>query len=110
MLALDAGDLPIAQSWLAAHDRWLAWGGDIQGRAEGQLTQAAYWRAAGEPVTAIVHAERALLAASEPRQPLSILAVQRLLGELATEAGDYTVAEAHLPCRVCARGRLRCPV
>ena len=31
-LALDAGDLPLARSWLEAHDRWLAWSGAMLGR------------------------------------------------------------------------------
>ena len=47
-LALDAGDLPTARAWLAAHDRWLAWSGAVLGRAEGQLGWAAYHRAAGD--------------------------------------------------------------
>jgi len=66
-LALDAGDLPAARSWLLAHDRWLAWGGDVPGRAAGELAWAAYRRAAGEPAAALACAERALAAAEEPR-------------------------------------------
>ena len=31
LLALDAGDLPLARSWLTAHDRWLDWGGAVLG-------------------------------------------------------------------------------
>jgi DNA-binding CsgD family transcriptional regulator len=33
-LCLDAGDLPGAQTWLEAHDAWLAWSGSVLGRAE----------------------------------------------------------------------------
>jgi DNA-binding CsgD family transcriptional regulator len=96
LLALDTGDLPTARDWLAAHDRWLAWSGAIQGRAEGQLIQAAYRHAAGEPAAALIHTERALVAANEPRQPLAVLAARRLLGELAAAAGDSTGAATHL--------------
>ena len=35
-LALDDGDLPTAQEWLEAHDRWLAWSGAVLGQSEGQ--------------------------------------------------------------------------
>jgi hypothetical protein len=29
-LAIEVGDLPTAQAWLAAHDRWLVWSGARQ--------------------------------------------------------------------------------
>jgi DNA-binding CsgD family transcriptional regulator len=95
-LAVDAGDLPTARAWLEAHDRWLAWSGSVLGQAEGQLGWAAYHRAAGDFVAAQQHAERARAHATEPRQPLALLAAHRLLGELATMAGDYAVAQTHL--------------
>ena len=94
--ALEAGDLPTAQAWLAAHDRWLAWSGAVLGQAEGQLGWAAYHRAAGCPALAQGHAEQALAHATEPRQPLALLAAHRLLGELATEAGRHGEAQTHL--------------
>ena len=40
------------------------------------------------------HAERALAHATEPRQPLALLAAHRLLGELDTEAGDTRTPRA----------------
>ena len=43
--AIEAGDLALAQAWLEAHDRWLAWSGTVLGRAEGMLAWAAYHRA-----------------------------------------------------------------
>jgi len=95
-LALDAGDLPAAHAWLAAHDRWLAWSGAVLGRAEGQLGRAAYHRATGDPALARRHAEAALAEATEPRQPLALLAAHRLLGELATADGRATDAMTHL--------------
>lgn len=95
-LAIDAGDLPLAQAWLAAHDRWLEWNDSVLGRAEGELLWAVYDRAAGDLAAAHEHAERALAHASAPRQPLALLAAHRTLGELATLTGRHTDAQAHL--------------
>ncbi|HEX5503257.1 MAG TPA: AAA family ATPase [Thermomicrobiales bacterium] len=95
-LALDAGDLDAARAWLAAHDRWLAWGGAVLGRAEGQLGWAAYHRAVGALDAAREHAAMALRDASDPRQPLALLAAHRALGELDTEAERHADAAAHL--------------
>jgi DNA-binding CsgD family transcriptional regulator/tetratricopeptide (TPR) repeat protein len=95
-LALDAGDLPLAHAWLAAHDRWLGWSGAPLGRAEGELGWAAYHRAAGDLAAARDHAERVLAHARAPRQPLALLAAHRLLGELATAARAQADARAHL--------------
>ena len=92
-LALDVGDLPLAEAWLTAHDNWLEWSGDVRGRADGELLWARYHRVAGDVVAARHHAEQALAYATEPRQPLALLAVHRCLGQLATEAGDYNPAE-----------------
>ncbi|HEU5424681.1 MAG TPA: response regulator transcription factor, partial [Nitrolancea sp.] len=95
-LALDAGDLPTAQAWLEAHDHWLAWNGTVLGQVEGALGWAEYHRAAGDLAAAREHADRALAHATEPRQPLALLAAHRLLGELATEAGDHAATAANL--------------
>ncbi|MGN6564505.1 MAG: response regulator transcription factor, partial [Thermomicrobiales bacterium] len=95
-LALDAGDSSTARAWLAAHDHWLAWSGAVLGQVEGQLGWAAYHRAAGDLTLAHEHAERALTHATEPRQPLALLAAHRLLGELATADGRYAEARSHL--------------
>jgi DNA-binding CsgD family transcriptional regulator len=92
-LALEAGDLPEARAWLETHDRWLAWSGAVLGKAEGHLLWARHARASGDDLAA---RERALLArasASAPRQPLILIAVYRLLGELATAAGRCDDAE-----------------
>jgi DNA-binding CsgD family transcriptional regulator len=96
VLTLDAGDLPAAREWLDAYDRWLAWTGAVLGQAEGQLGRAAYHRAAGDLALARDHAEQALAHATEPRQPLALLAAHRLLGELHTAAGQYAGAHTHL--------------
>ncbi|HET8629857.1 MAG TPA: AAA family ATPase [Thermomicrobiales bacterium] len=95
-LALDAGDLPTARAWLACHDRWLAWSGAVLGRAEGALGWAEYHRAAGDLALAQEHAAAALAHATDPRQPLALLAAHRLLGELAAQAGRHAEAATHL--------------
>jgi ATP/maltotriose-dependent transcriptional regulator MalT len=95
-LALDAGDLPTATAWLGAHDALLARSAAVVGRSENQALWARYHRVSGHRERAEEHARRALDHATEPRQPLALLATQRLLGELETEAGRYDEAEKHL--------------
>jgi ATP/maltotriose-dependent transcriptional regulator MalT len=95
-IAVDRGDLPAAHAWLICHDRWLDWAGATLGRAEAALGWAAYHRAAGNRPQTLRQAEQALGEASNPRQPLALLAAHRLLGELGTEAGRYADAAAHL--------------
>ncbi len=95
-LALDADDLPLASAWLAAHDRWLEWSGDVRGRADVELLRARYHRVAGDSASALQHATLALDYASQPPQPLVLLAAHRYLGQLATEARDYASAEQSL--------------
>ncbi|HET8626772.1 MAG TPA: hypothetical protein VFL91_05105, partial [Thermomicrobiales bacterium] len=95
-LALDAGDLAGARGWLEAHDRWLAWSGAVLGRAEGALGWAEYHRAAGDRARAEEQARQAMAHASDPRQPLALLAAHRLLGELATVGDQYAEARDHL--------------
>ena len=77
------------EAWLEAHDRWLAWSGAVLGQSEGQALWAHYYRRRATPQQAYEHAERALAHATEPRQPLALLAAHRLLGELDTDAGRY---------------------
>jgi DNA-binding CsgD family transcriptional regulator len=95
-LALDAGDLPLAHAWLTAHDRLLAQSGAVLGASAGRLGWAAYHRAKGDLALAHQHAEAALARATDPRQPLALLAARRLLGELDTVAGHHAAAAAHL--------------
>jgi DNA-binding CsgD family transcriptional regulator len=95
-LALDAGDLPTAKTWLAAHDRWLAWSGAVLGQAEGHLAWARYHLIAGDLGTARQCAERGLRQATEPRQPLALLRAHRLASEVETAAGRTAEAAAHL--------------
>ncbi len=94
-LALDAGDLPLARTWLAAHDRWLAWNGASLGRAAGLIGWAAYRRATGDLAQAQQLALQARELAREPRHPGELLASERLLGELATIDGRHEDAATH---------------
>jgi predicted ATPase/DNA-binding CsgD family transcriptional regulator len=95
-LELDAGNLAGARAWIAAHDRWLAWSGAVPGRAQGRLLWARYHQVAGDPSAAQREAREALELATEPRQPLALLAAQRCLGERQLAAGRFTAAAEHL--------------
>ncbi len=77
-IALDAHDLSTARAWLEAQDRWLDWSGAVLGRAEGALLWAQYHHASGDAALAREHAEQALTHASDPRQPLALIAVAPL--------------------------------
>lgn len=95
-LALDDGDLALAREWLDAHDRWLTWSGDIRGLAGLHLSWARYHHLTGDRAAARQHAEAALSSASQPRQPLALLAALRFIGVLDIDAGAYTMAEVQL--------------
>ena len=53
---------------------------------------------------------QALAHATEPRQPLALLAAHRLLGELDTDAGRYADAATHLDTVARPRRCLRRPL
>lgn len=95
-LSLDEGNLSAARAWLDAHDRWLAWSKAVLGLSEGRVLWARYEWASGNAQRARWNAEQALKHASEPRQPLAMLAALRLLGELDAAAHRYDAAEAYL--------------
>ncbi len=95
-LCLDVGDLPEAEAWLNAHDRWLAWSGSVLGQAEGQLAWGLYHHRAGHTAKARGHLTDALRLASHPDQPLVQLGAHRLLGDVERAARHYGEAEAHL--------------
>jgi DNA-binding NarL/FixJ family response regulator len=95
-LLLDAGNLPEAHTWLLAHDHWLTWSGAVLGQSEGQMLWAQHFRQAGDREKAHEHAERALAHATEPRQPLALIAAHRLLSQLDTETGRFAEASEHL--------------
>jgi DNA-binding CsgD family transcriptional regulator len=95
-LALVAGNLKRASEWLAAHDRWLNWSGAILGRAEGLLLWGRLFHTEGQADLAREYAQRALELASEPEQPLALIAAHRVLGQLDTDAWQHAEAEEHL--------------
>ncbi len=97
-LAIDDEEFSLARQWLEAHSLWMTWAGvEVRwGRPDGMLAWAEYFRGVGRPALALERAEQALVDASEPRQPLALLAVYRLAGELHTDAGHYDEARRHL--------------
>jgi DNA-binding NarL/FixJ family response regulator/type II secretory pathway predicted ATPase ExeA len=95
-LAIDDGDLNTARSWLESHDRWLAWSGAILGAAETESVWSCYFAQIGDSRRARDRAERALARASQPRQPLALLAAHRRLGSLDLHDGRLRSAARHL--------------
>jgi DNA-binding CsgD family transcriptional regulator len=88
------------EPWLEAHERWLTWSGVLLGLSEAQALWARYYRAAYDSEQARRHADRALAHASEPRQPLALLAAHRLLGELDSAGGRHSDAASHLDAAI----------
>ncbi len=106
-LCLDAGDLANGLSWITAHDRWLTWSGRILNRAQGALLHARYHVLRGDLEMAEATTDHAATLAASPRQPLMVLAVERMQGALALARGRFAEAEAHLDaalalCDACA--------
>jgi ATP/maltotriose-dependent transcriptional regulator MalT len=97
-LALDEGDLTTARAWLVTHDRWLDWSGSVLGRAESLLLWAQLAQADGDLDSARDYDQRALEWASEPEQPVALISIHRVLGELATRLQDFDTGERHLQC------------
>jgi DNA-binding CsgD family transcriptional regulator len=95
-LHLDAGNLSAAKEWIEAHDRWLAWSGAVLTQSQVQALWAQYFLQSGDIDKAYASARQALAHATEPRQPLALLAAHRLLGELDTETGCFDQAADHL--------------
>ena len=95
-LALDEGKTQEALPWIDAHEHWLDWSGRVLDRAASVLLRARYHLACGDGDMARSLAEQALQTASEPRQPLDLLAAHQFLGTLATENGQFAEAERHL--------------
>ena len=95
-IELAEGNLGRAKSRLVAYDHWHDWSEGVVGMAEGHLLWARYLLLAGDRQRSRNHAERALRSASEPRQPLVLIAAHRLLGKLSTLQHDFVAAKDHL--------------
>jgi DNA-binding CsgD family transcriptional regulator len=92
-LAIDASDPAAASSWLKAHDRWLDWSGSTRGRPESRLLWARLHELEGEMRSAEHFGQEALRLATDPRQPLMLLAAYRFLGQISINQGRYADAE-----------------
>jgi DNA-binding NarL/FixJ family response regulator len=108
-LALDAGKLDTARSWLDLHRRWLDFMDATLGRSEEAALEAQWHRTAGDLAQAQRHAEESLRWATAPRQPLALLAAHRMLGILATDAGERTAAEPHFAAALVLADACRAP-
>jgi DNA-binding CsgD family transcriptional regulator/tetratricopeptide (TPR) repeat protein len=97
-LAIEEGNLEVARSWLSAHDCWLKMSNAVRGLAEGKLAWALFHRASGDIDLAIAAAHEALSLASGPRQPLTMLRANRLIGELEAARGQFFDADLALAC------------
>jgi DNA-binding NarL/FixJ family response regulator len=93
---LDAGSPPGALPWLEAHDRWVSWSGVRLGRADGLIAWARYYHACGDLIRAKSVATEAIADATEPDQPLVLVAAHQVLGRLALDNDESADAERHL--------------
>jgi ATP/maltotriose-dependent transcriptional regulator MalT len=99
-LVLDRGDLPAATIWLDVLDRWRAWSGSTQGKAEILIRRARLHAQSGHSDRALLMVGEAISLGQEPRQPLVLLAAYRLQGEIATASGDGRTAAESLDMAV----------
>lgn len=95
-MALDTQQFREVRRWLEAHDHWLDWSGAVRGRAESFVLWARLHRAEGDLTKAHDTAIKALARASQPRQPLALLAVYRLLGQFSIDDCRFPEAAEYL--------------
>ncbi len=95
-LSLDAEEFETARVWLDAHDRWLDWSGAVIGQAESALLWSRYYLLLDQIDQDREFADFALRHAGAPRQPLALISVHRILGELETAEGNVENAYQHL--------------
>lgn len=95
-LAVGAGDLALATSWLDANRRWIEWSGAVSGQVEHHLAAACLSLAKENTGVAMEHASRAVELSGEPLQPLARIEALRVRGSLAGIQGDIERAVADL--------------
>ncbi|HEX2282922.1 MAG TPA: LuxR C-terminal-related transcriptional regulator, partial [Thermomicrobiales bacterium] len=95
-LALDAGDLKLAEEWVTAFDRSVDWSGALVWTTRSHFLKAQYHRLSGDFSLARQHAERALSSAQDRGQTLERLHAYQLLGRLDLDTGQTDAAERHI--------------
>lgn len=95
-LALDAGDSELAREWMSAHDAWLEWSGAVLGVADGLLLWAKIHHAENSDEESARLASDALECARQPDQPFAQIAINRFLGDLYRQRGDFETAGTHV--------------
>lgn len=99
-LALAEGQLGRADAAIERQRAWLDWSGARSGRAELDLFRASRARKGGDVQAAETHARSALDRSTSPRQPLTLMRANRLLGELALERGHLEDAREHIDASI----------
>ncbi len=95
-LALDTGNARDAQRWIELHERWIAWSGGARWHVTNQLLRARHADICRNPARAREFADHSLAHATDPRQPLALIAIHRFLGQLDTTDRHFDDAERHL--------------
>lgn len=108
--ALDDGDTEYAEKWIDAHEHWIEWSGARRYVPGLSLLRAMLARQRDDLQAATVHALSSVETASDPRQPLALVAAWRLLGELRAEQGELTEAESLLIDAVTLARRVGSPL
>ena len=91
-LAIEQLELTEARLWIETYDQWIAWSEATLGLADSRLRWARIFHAEGDDQQARASVRDALEVASDPEQPIVLIAAYRLLGDL--EAGAGNVADA----------------
>ena len=95
-IALDQGDPEAAATWLDIHDAWLESTACVIGQPQTNLLRARIALLGGKIDAAREQAAKALERASNPRQPLALVTIDRFVGELELQQGNLDEARTHL--------------
>ena len=95
-LALDAGDLDEAIRWIDSFNNWQVWSGSVINKAEIEIFHAHLYRSRGQTARAVEAAQRAVLEATTPRQPIILCEAHRTHTELLITAGKLEEADLQL--------------